>query len=62
MWCQCLGIHGWWAFYPVVSEWFPEIDYENVDQRIPLPKGVASGRDWGSTVVTMAKFQDAEHF
>ena len=35
-----------------------EIDYENVDQRIPLPKGVASGRDWGSTVVTMAKFQD----
>ena len=43
---------------PVVSEWFPEIDYENVDQRIPLPKGVASGRDWGSTVVTMAKFQD----
>ena len=43
---------------PVVSEWFPEIDYENVDQRIPLPKGVASGRDWGSTLVTMAKFQD----
>ena len=37
---------------------FPEIDYENVDQRIPLPKGVASGRDWGTTVVTMAKFQD----
>eukprot|EP00434_Breviolum_minutum_P007977 symbB.v1.2.007034.t1/scaffold428.1/size206322/9 len=34
------------------------IDYENVDQRIPLLKGVASGRDWGSTVVTMAKFQD----
>ena len=23
----------------------PEIDYDNVDQRIPLPKGVASGRD-----------------
>ena len=43
---------------PVVSQWFPEIDYENVDQRIPLPKGVASGRDWGTTVVTMAKFQD----
>ena len=41
---------------PVVSQWFPEIDYENVDQRIPLPKGVASGRDWGTTVVTMAKF------
>ena len=30
---------------PVVSQWFPEIDYDNVDQRIPLPKGVASGRD-----------------
>ena len=43
---------------PVVSQWFPEIDYDNVDQRIPLPKGVASGRDWGSTVVTMAKYQD----
>ena len=29
-----------------------------LDQRIPLPKGVASGRDWGSTVVTVAKYQD----
>ena len=43
---------------PVVRQWFPEIDYDNVEQRIPLPKGVASGRDWGSTVVTMAKYQD----
>ena len=41
---------------PVVSQWFPEIDYDNLDQRIPLPKGVASGRDWGSTA--MAKYQD----
>ena len=54
-----LGSHGWWAFLSLWSvNGFPEIDYENVDQRIPLPKGVASGRDWGSTVVTMAKFQD----
>ena len=43
---------------PVVSQWFAEIDYENVDQRIPLPKGVSSGPEWGSTVVTMAKYQD----
>ncbi len=33
-------------------------DYESVDPRIPLLKGVANGRDWGRTVITMAKFKN----
>ena len=43
---------------PVVGAWMPEINYDDVDGEIPLPKGVGSGREWGSTVVSMAKFKD----
>ena len=42
---------------PVVGEWYPEINYQDVDVEVPLPVGVSSGQQWGSTVITMAKFK-----
>ena len=39
-----------------LDQWYPALDYDGGDTRMPLPKGVASYRDWGRTIVTMAKF------
>ena len=39
-----------------LDQWYPPLDYDGGDRRIPIPKGVANAREWGRTVVTMAKF------
>ena len=38
-----------------LDAWYPPSDYDGGDTRIPIPKGVANAREWGKTVVTMAK-------
>ena len=39
-----------------LDQWYPPLDYDGGDTRIPLPKGVPGYREWGRTIVTMAKF------
>ena len=41
---------------PQVDQWFPALDYGNVDKRIQIPTRWQSSQEWGRVIITMPKY------
>ena len=41
---------------PQVDHWYPELDYANVDTKVPIPLRWKSSQEWGRVIITMPKY------